>query len=77
MSSSAATIGEAAAWFGPAVRAERERQGYTASDVARAVGVRVATVSDLERGVKSPSLGLAMLVCDQLGVTLDSLRPHT
>ena len=75
MSSSAETIAGAAAWFGRAVRAERERQGYSATDLALAVGVRVATISDLERGVKSPSLGLAVLVCDQLGVTIDSLRP--
>jgi transcriptional regulator with XRE-family HTH domain len=58
-------------WFGPGVRAEREAQGLTQSELAARCGVRVATISDIEGGKASPSLAVALRVLSALGCGLD------
>lgn len=44
--------------LGSALRARREKAGLRIQDVAQALGVTVAHVSDVERGRRSPSLDL-------------------
>lgn len=70
------TTREVVSWFGPAVRAERERQGMTGGELATAAGTTQAAVSEVEHGVRSVSLAVAVRIVDALGVTLDSLRAH-
>lgn len=59
--------------FGPAVRAERESQGYTLAELAAAAGTSVSALSQVERGVRAPSLRFALAVADALGSRLEVL----
>ena len=56
--------------FGAAVRAARTGAHMTLQDAAAFIGVAKQTLSDLERGKASVSLGLALKIADGLGVTL-------
>lgn len=59
--------------FGPALRAERERQGLTGVELAAAAGCTPAAVSDIERSARGVSLELAVRLAVALGVSLDVL----
>ena len=55
---------------GRALRAERQRQGRTLSDVARRAGVSLPYLSEVERGVKEPSSEVLGAVAGALGLRL-------
>jgi transcriptional regulator with XRE-family HTH domain len=61
--------------FGAALRKARETQGMSAQEVADRAGCRAATVSDVEREVKSPSLYVAWSLARALDVPLTDLIP--
>jgi transcriptional regulator with XRE-family HTH domain len=61
--------------FAAALRAERERQGLSATELARRAGTAVATVSKLELERRAPSFRLVLALAGALGVTTDSLAP--
>lgn len=61
--------------FGPALRRERERQGYTGRELADAAGCSPAAVSDIERETRGASLELAVRLARALGVPLTALLP--
>lgn len=56
--------------LGVAIRAARTSANMTLQDAAAFVGVAKQTLSDLERGKPSVSLGLALKIAEGLGVTL-------
>lgn len=58
---------------GGRIRALRERQGRTLTDVAKDLGVSVSTLSRLESGQRRPTLDLLLPLARQFGVTLDDL----
>lgn len=63
--------------FPARLRALRERAGLSQQQLSDRAGVRKATVSDLERGVKSPSLSTLDAVAQALGVPpAELLRPE-
>lgn len=68
-----ATGETASARFGARVREARGRQGLTLDDLATAAGVSRATLSNIERGERSPSLNAATGVARALGVSLAQL----
>lgn len=55
------------------LRAERARARRTQEEVAAAVGVDPATVSNYESGASAPSYETAWRLADYYGVTLDQL----
>lgn len=68
------TTREIAAGFGPAVKAERERQGYTLAELADAAGCSPGAVSDIEREVRAVSLALAARIARALDAWPDLSR---
>lgn len=55
---------------GAAVRAARTAAGLTISEAALTIGVAKQTLSDLEAGKESVSLGLVLRITRELGVAL-------
>lgn len=47
--------------------------GFTQGEFARAVGVSLSLISQVERGKKPPSRGFVALVCQTFGVRSESL----
>lgn len=58
------------AQLGAAVRAARTQSGLTLEAAAMLVGVAKQTLSDLETGRGTVSLGIALRVAEELGVSL-------
>ena len=56
--------------LGDAIRSARTASGMTLIDAALSIGVAKQTLSDLERGKPSVSLGIALEIATQLGVSL-------
>jgi transcriptional regulator with XRE-family HTH domain len=56
--------------LGRAVRAARTESGLTIEQAARALGIAKQTLSDLEQGAPTVSLGTALHAATQLGVAL-------
>ena len=48
------------------IKARFARSGWTQAEIAARVGVRQATISDLLRGVKEPTVWLAQAILDAL-----------
>ena len=59
--------------LGDALRRARLEQGRTLADVARAAGVSMQYLSEVERGRKDPSSEILAAVCDGLGIDLSDL----
>ena len=59
--------------FGRRVRAARERAGLTLEQLSQGSGVSRAMLSKVERGDKSPTLGVAMRIAGGLDLSLSSL----
>lgn len=59
--------------FGRRVRVARERAGLTLERLAQRSGVSRAMLSKVERGDKSPTLGVAMRIANGLELSLSSL----
>lgn len=56
--------------LGAAVRAARTGAGLTVADAALTIGVAKQTLSDLEAGKETVSLGLVLRITRELGVAL-------
>lgn len=59
--------------LGENVKSRRVALGKSTYDLARDVGVTDVTISYVERGMRRPSLVLAMKLADALGCTLTEL----
>lgn len=59
--------------LGENVKSRRVALGKSTYDLARDVGVTDVTISYVERGLRRPSLMLAMKLADALGYTLTEL----
>ncbi|WP_343713797.1 XRE family transcriptional regulator [Inquilinus sp.] len=64
---------DAAGAFGDRVRTVRERAGLTLEQLSGLSGVSRAMLSKIERGEKSPTIGVAKQVAHALGVSFSSL----
>lgn len=61
--------------FGSRLQSAREAAGLTQEQVADALGLHAAAVSQIERGRREPKVHLAKRLADAVGVPLDSLVP--
>ncbi|RDI43471.1 helix-turn-helix transcriptional regulator [Nocardia mexicana] len=55
------------------LREIRTAQGVSRAELAEAVEVNVQTIGALERGQYSPSLYLALMICEALDTQLDQV----
>jgi transcriptional regulator with XRE-family HTH domain len=63
--------------LGGKLRAERERQGITVREMARRVNVSPSLVSQIERGLVTPSVGTLYSMTTELGMAMDGLFINT
>jgi transcriptional regulator with XRE-family HTH domain len=63
--------------LGGKLRAERERQGITVREMARRVDVSPSLVSQIERGLVTPSVGTLWSMTAGLGLAMDGLFTET
>lgn len=56
--------------LGTAIRAGRTEQGLTIEEAAMTIGIAKQTLSDIEAGKPSVSLGLVLKVAGELGISL-------
>lgn len=63
--------------FGRRVREQRKQKGWTIETLAACVGVSTNYMGDLERGVKSPSLGTFIRIVEALNISADILIRDT
>jgi transcriptional regulator with XRE-family HTH domain len=63
--------------IGRKLRAERERQGLTVREMARRVDVSPSLVSQIERGLVTPSVGTLWSITAELGLAMDGLFTDT
>jgi transcriptional regulator with XRE-family HTH domain len=61
------------AMLGGKLRAEREKQGITVREMARRVDVSPSLVSQIERGLVTPSVGTLWSMTTELGLVMDEL----
>lgn len=55
------------------LREKRRGAGLTQSQLAAAVGVSRQTIANIEKGDYSPSVHLALDICQQLGTTVEDV----
>ncbi|WP_275467469.1 helix-turn-helix domain-containing protein [Streptomyces noursei] len=63
----------ALAAMGPRLRAAREQRGTTLSDVGRATGIALSTLSRIETGRRKPTLEVLLRLAKAYDVSLDEL----
>ncbi|WTX00673.1 helix-turn-helix transcriptional regulator [Streptomycetaceae bacterium NBC_01309] len=66
-------MADMAAAVGPSLRAARERHGATLTDVSRATGIALSTLSRFENGRRTPGLDVLLRLAGLYGVSLDQL----
>ena len=59
------------ATLGKRIRESRIRKGYTQQDLADRAGIGVVYISEIERGIKMPSLNIFIKIVDALDVSAD------
>jgi transcriptional regulator with XRE-family HTH domain len=59
--------------FGPRLRQVREESGLSARELARRLGCSASLVSQIERGISVPSVGVLYAIGTELGCSLDYL----
>ena len=57
--------------LGKKIRESRIKKGYTQQDLADRAHVGVVYISEIERGIKMPSLNIFIKIIDALGVSAD------
>ena len=57
--------------LGKRIRESRIKKGYTQQDLARRADIGVVYLSEIERGVKMPSLNIFIKIIDALDVSAD------
>ncbi|MFE7648672.1 helix-turn-helix domain-containing protein [Streptomyces phaeoluteigriseus] len=60
--------------LGPLLRNARERAGLSQAETGRRIGTPQGYIWMLERGQRTPSMALAELLADTLGLTLEECR---
>ena len=55
------------------IREFRKKKGLRQTDLARLVGIFQSELSEIERGIRKPSVYLAKKIAKALGVSLDDL----
>ncbi|MGH3154096.1 MAG: helix-turn-helix domain-containing protein, partial [Streptosporangiaceae bacterium] len=60
-------------WLGPRLRLAREERRLSVREVARRVGCSASLISQIERGVSVPSVGVLYSLATELGSSLDHL----
>jgi transcriptional regulator with XRE-family HTH domain len=63
--------------LGEAVRQARKRRGFSLQTVADGVGISTGLLSQIERGISSPSIRNLRAVCDVIGIPFLSLFAET
>ncbi|WP_096288861.1 helix-turn-helix domain-containing protein [Mycobacterium ahvazicum] len=71
--STAPTVGGTATGLGPRLRQLRNARGISVRELARRAGCSASLVSQVERGVTTPSASVVYALANELGVSLDSL----
>jgi transcriptional regulator with XRE-family HTH domain len=64
---------EAAARFGRALRAARDRQGLTQHQLEESTGISRPSIARYESGRRCPPLAEALVLAHRLGFSLDEL----
>src|SRR3978361_196356 len=59
--------------FGPRLREARTARGLSVRELARRVGCSASLISQIERGVSVPSVGVLYSLATELGSSLDYL----
>lgn len=59
--------------LGVRLRAERERKGVALRELARRISVSPSLISQIERGLVTPSVGTLYALATELGIDLDAL----
>lgn len=59
--------------FSERLRVERARRQLTAKTVCEATGLKWSTLHSYETGRRMPSVGIAAMLADYYGITLDEL----
>lgn len=57
--------------LGQRIRESRIKKGYTQQELADRAGIGVVYISEIERGIKMPSLNSFIKIIDALGVSAD------
>jgi transcriptional regulator with XRE-family HTH domain len=65
---------EAEIW-GRRIRAYRKLKGYTQEGFAKALGMSVSVLGEVERGNRMPSESMLRDVANTLNITVDELSP--
>ena len=63
--------------FGLAVRAARERRGFTQERLAEAACLNRSYLGEIERGLVTPSMATVSKLADALGLTASELISQT
>jgi transcriptional regulator with XRE-family HTH domain len=66
-------LGEEGPLFGARLREIRMAKGLTQPEIAALVGTSASNISDLERGIKVPTLTTVARLADALGCTVTAL----
>lgn len=66
-------LGEEGALFGARLRELRVARGFTQPDIAARVGTSASNISDLERGIKVPTLTTVARLADALECNVSDL----
>ena len=61
--------------WGRRVRAFRKLKGYTQESFAKALGVSVSVLGEIERDTRTPDEELILRIATLLGVSIEELRP--
>src|SRR5580692_1546961 len=59
--------------LGPRLRAAREERGLSVRELARRIGCSASLISQIERGVSVPSVGVLYSLATELDTSLDHL----
>ena len=62
-----------ASGLGPRLRRVREERGLSARELARRIGCSASLISQIERGVSAPSVGVLYALATELAASLDYL----
>lgn len=57
--------------FGNFIKDARLRKGLLQHEVATVAGIEQAYLSKIERGTREPTLGVALRICDALGLDIN------
>ena len=70
---SGATKESASEGLGPQLRLSREQAGLTVREFARRVGVSPSLISQVERGLATPSVGTLLAISNELGLEIGDI----